>query len=493
MADEVPDALERGSLRPALGRRAARGLVVTMGGQWGRLVLQTASTAVLARLLLPGDFGLVAMVVAVTGLAEQVKDLGLAAATVQRDKLEDRQVTGLFWVNAALGAVLAAVVAACAPLVAAFYGRPELTGLTLVLALGFVAGGLSVQHAALLQRRLRFGALATSETGAFAIGVVAAVTAAAAGAGYWSLAVLPLASAWARTVLLWAFCRWRPGRPRRDAGIRELLSFGGGVSTFNLLNYVSRNADNVLIGKVSGATSLGLYSRAYTLLLLPLQQLNGPLASVAVPVLSILRGEPAKYRAFYRSAVGGLALVGMPLVVLLVVCAPEVIAVLLGPGWDGAVPIFRALGLAGVVHVVGNTNGWIYVSWGSTGRMARWALVSRPLMVVSIAIGLPWGPLGVAVSYAVGQLVLAVPGFANAVRGTPLTLGDVGGAVWRPAALAAVTGGVAAALQALVDGPPLAVLAAVGVPAVLVHAGLTWAWRPTRESVRLVLAQRGRR
>nr|WP_269205199.1 lipopolysaccharide biosynthesis protein [Motilibacter aurantiacus] len=480
-------------MRPALGRRATRGLAVTLGGQWGRLVLQTLSTAVLARLLLPGDFGLVAMVVAVTGLAEQVKDLGLAAATVQRDKLEDRQVTGLFWVNAALGTVLAALVAACAPLVAAFYGRDELTGLTAVLALGFVAGGLSVQHAALLQRRLRFGALAVCETGSFAVGVVAAIAAAEAGAGYWALAVLPLTAGWTRAALLWTFCRWRPGSPRRGAGIREMLSFGGGVSTFNLLNYISRNADNVLIGKVSGATSLGLYSRAYTLLLLPLQQLNGPLASVAVPVLSILRAEPAKYRAFYRSAVGGLALVGMPLVVLLVVCAPEVVALLLGPGWDDAVPIFRALGLAGVVHVVGNTNGWIYVSWGSTGRMARWALVSRPLMVASIAAGLPWGPLGVAVSYAVGQLVLAVPGFANAVRDTPLSLGDVGGAVWRPAVLAAATGAAATGLQALVDGPPLVVLLAVCLPAALTHAALTLAWRPTRESVRLVLAQRGRR
>lgn len=431
--------LRRDHLGERLGSRAARGAALTLGAQWTRFVLQLVSTMILARILTPDDYGLLGMVLVVTGLAERFKDLGLSAATIQREELTHRQVSALFWINVGVGVALAGALAALASVIADFYGRPELVGVTLALSLMFVAGGLTVQHQALLKRQMRYGWLSIMEIVAMAVGVAVAILAAVMGAGYWALVYYQLAIPFTLAVMSWVACRWRPGRPERGADIRSLLTFGGNLSLFGLLNYASRSADNLLIGRVHGAVELGLYTKAYQLLLLPVQQINTPIANVAIPTLSYLQDDPPRYRRFYSNAITSIGLMTIPLIVVLAVLSEEVVLIVLGDQWTDAARIFQVLAFAGIAQAISNANGWIYVSTGHTGRMAIWGLISRPIIIASFVVGLPWGAYGVAVSYTVTSLLLLVPAFAVAVRKSPLRLADIAGASWRPLLIGVTT------------------------------------------------------
>lgn len=421
-----------------LRRRATRGAAVTVGGQWGRFVVQIGSTMVLARLLSPDDYGLIGMVLALTGIAELLKDLGLSAATIQRRDLSHRQVSLLFWVNAATGAALMLIVIAVAPIIAGFYGRSELGPITVGLSAMFAAGGLTVQHQALLSRRMDYGKLATVEVSAMVVAAAGAILAALLGAGFWALVVFHVGMAVTRAILVWVLCPWRPSRPQRAEDIGKIASFGGNLSVFNFLNYLARHADNILIGRYVGASALGLYSKAYQLLLLPLNQINAPLSTVAIPTLSRLQDQPERYRRYYRTAIGAIALFAMPLIVLLAALSEELIEILLGAQWLDAAGIFKVLAFAGIAQSVAHANGWLYVSMGRTGRQAAWALVSRPLIVIAFVVGLPWGAYGVAVSYTICQYLLLLPAFMLAVRDSPVRLSDVADAAWRPFVLSSV-------------------------------------------------------
>jgi O-antigen/teichoic acid export membrane protein len=469
-----------------LGRRAARGTAVTLLGQWSGFVLQMVSTVVLARLLTPRDYGIVAGVLVLTGLAELLKDLGLGAATVQRRELSAGQLNALFWLNTALGAVTATLVAGAAPLVAAFYSTPEATAVTVALAVPFLFSGLSVQHQALLSRTLQFAALARIDLASRAVGLTAAVAAAAAGAGYWALVASPLVTAAVRAAGLWRTCRWRPGRPAWADDMRSLLGFGGWTSLFGLVNYFARNADNALIGRYSGTADLGIYSRAYQLLLLPVQQINAPVSRVALPTLSRLQDSPDRYRQFYATALTAITFVALPLIALMAVLAGEVVDILLGDDWRAAADVFQVLAIAGVTHPIAHANGWLYQSMGNVRRQALWGIASRAVIVAGFVAGLPWGPYGVAVGYAVVNWLLLLPGFAIAARGTPVSMGDIGRAVWRPSLVGAATLATSVVTQLAVSaraGTWVTTLA-TGLVAVATYAAVVALWPAARRQWR---------
>lgn len=456
----------------------------TVSGQWGSQVLRLASIVVLARLLTPDDYGLMAMVWAITGFVYTVGSLGLSEAVVQRKDLTHGQTSALFWLNVGLGAVLALLVAASAPLIAAFYGRPELVEITWALSVTFFLGGLMVQHQALMLRRLDFRAVAVRSFLSTVVTTVVSIGVALTGAGYWALVAGQLAGSVTAVLLAWRAVDWTPSRPRRAAGVRELLSFGGGISTFRLLDYAAKNVDNILIGRFLGTAQLGLYTRAYGLLMLPLTQIHGPVANVVRPTMAALWGEPERYRRFYLTALQGLCYAVMPLVVVLAVLATPVVELLLGQQWLESADVFRWLAVAGLLQTVGYTNGWLYASSGRAWAMARWGLVSRPVIILAFIAGLPWGITGVAIAYAASQLVLTPIGIAQAGRGTPVSLRDVLAVCSRPAAVAAAAGTAAGALALLVDdrGAVLQLLVQGGA-AVLVAAALVAAWPSARREV----------
>jgi len=394
-----------------------------MAAQGLKFFLQMGSTVVLARLLTHQDFGLIAMVTAVTGFVAMFKNMGLSMATVQRAEVNHGQISTLFWINVVLSLGVMLVIAALAPVIAWFYGEPRLTWITLVLAGAFIFGGLTVQHQALLRRQMRFGSLALIQIISMSVGILTAVIAAFYGAGYWSLVLMQLATAIASAIAVWVACGWRPGLPVRRSGVREMLAFGGNLTGFNFLNYFARNADNLLIGKFCGSGPLGLYSKAYGLLMLPLRQIKGPISAVAVPALSRLQDDPEQYRRYYYRAISTIAFITMPLVAVLAALSDEIIRIVLGSQWTDAAIIFKVLAFAAFFQPIWSALGWIFVSLGQTKRMMRWGLAMVPLIVLSFVIGLPWGGLGVATSYTVCYLsLILVPSFWYAYRYSPVNL-----------------------------------------------------------------------
>jgi PST family polysaccharide transporter len=420
-------------LQADLRGRSVRGGAMMMMAQGASFVLGLGSVAILARLLTPADFGLIAMVTAITGFVGMFKDAGLSMATVQREHVTHEQISTLFWINIALSLVLVAVVAALAPAIAWFYGQPRLLWIALAVGGTFLISGLTIQHQALLQRQMRFGVLAGINVTAVAAGVAAAILSALAGAGYWSLVIQVVAQLLVTVTGVWIACRWRPGRPVRGAGVRPMLAFGGHLTGFSLLNYLARNSDDVLIGRYWGAGPVGFYSKAYQILLLPIIQLNMPMSSVALPALSRLQDDPVRFKRFYHEAIGLLVFVGMPLVAFLLVEAQPVVLLVLGPRWAPSVAIFRALGIAAFMGTFGVAAGWAYIALGRTDRQLKWAMISVPVTVGSFVAGLRWGALGVAVAFSLSQMLLFPFSMAFCYRGTFLRLRELAATLIRPA------------------------------------------------------------
>lgn len=427
-----------GHLQSDLGGRAVRGGAIALASQAVKFALGIGSTIILARLLVPADFGLIAMVTVVTGFLALFKDLGLSMATIQRQEINHDQVSTLFWINVAISVLMVAIVISLAPSLALFYDEPRLRWITVVLAGTFLFGGLTVQHQALLRRQMRFKVLAVIEIISLSAGIAIAIAAAYLGTGYWALVAMPVTNVIVNTALVWTLCSWRPGWPRRGVGSRSMLAFGGHLTGFNILKYCSSEADNLLIGWRWGADALGLYSKAYGLLMLPLRQINIPLRSVAATTLSRLQDDPERFKQYYCRAVNLVVHSTLPLVVFLMVLSEEVITLVLGDNWLGMIPIFQILAISGIFQPLFNTVGWVYIAFGRTQRMIKWGLITTPIRIVSYIIGLPWGPVGVATAHAICTVVLVMPGLMYAYHNTPIRVSDVVNAIRRPVALSFV-------------------------------------------------------
>ncbi len=408
-APEPNQYLRTDDLKTDLGLRTARGGAVTIASQGLKFFFSMFATVILARLLTPQDYGLVGMVAVVTGFISIFKDLGLSSATIQRADLNEGQISTLFWINISFSVVIMFLTASISPLVARFYGEPRLGPITIAYSAGFLLGGLTVQHEALLRRRMRFGPLAAVEIFSLLIGISVGISLAWRGKNYWALVFSQLSQGLAYAAAVWLVCRWRPGLPVRNSGVRSLLAFGRNLTGFSIINYFARNLDNMLIGRFWGGVQLGLYARAYQLLMLPIDQISTPITSVAIPALSRLTDSPERYRNAYLRLLEKIAILTMPLMALMIATSDWVVLLLLGPKWSGVSRIFALLAIAGFVQPLCSTTGWLFVTQGRTHHMFQWGLIGATIIIASIVAGLPWGAVGVAASYSITFVCLVTP------------------------------------------------------------------------------------
>ncbi|UOE44331.1 lipopolysaccharide biosynthesis protein [Agromyces larvae] len=479
---------DRDPRREQLGHKASRGVAVTMGGLWSKTLIQMLSTVVLARLLDPADFGLVAMVMAIVGVADLVRDFGMTGAILQARALDARLWSSVLWFSVALGLVLTAIVAASAPLIAALFDEQRLVVLTLAIAPTLLVNGLAMPMQAKVQRDLRFGTLANVDVVSMAVGVAGSIAAAFAGWGVWSLVVLAGLGQVYRLVALWVAAKPRFGRPRIERRVLPLVTTGGSIFGVQLLNYAARNLDNVFIGQQLGPAALGQYTRAYALFLLPLQQLTGPLGRVALPVLSALQDDADRYRRYIRGAVLVIGYLSLPTYAVLAAVSDPLITVLLGPDWGHAAQIFSILAIAGVAQAIGNVQGWLYITLGRAHRQFAYYLVTRPIVIGGFLVGLWWaGVNGLALVYGLTTLALLVPGFWFAIRGTFVRGGDILRPVLRPALLTPFVFAASWATVQLLDLPEFVELVLGGV-AGLVPLGLAIAVPAYRRDLAQIVA-----
>ena len=413
-------------LLPNLKRHTISGGAVTLSAQAAKLGINLASTAILARLLTPRDFGLVAMVTAVTGFLAMFRHAGLGTPTVQREHITHAQVSNLFWINLGVSGLCAAILAGLAPAMAWFYRDSRITYITLALSSTFLIGGFRVQHLALLKRQMRFKAIALIEVGSMAIGVVVGVVMALLHCRYWSLVGLTLAMEIASFLLTGLVSRWRPQLPSRDSGIRPLVTFGMQQTAGNFLFSLARGCDNLLIGRFYGPAAVGIYSRGAVLVTQPMQQFLLPMDAVFLPTLSRMQSQPERYRYTFLQLYEAIAMTVFFLASLLLALATPATLVLLGPKWEQVSAIVAGFTFTAIQLPMSNAANWLLTSQGRGKDIFRVTSINGFVTLASFLVGLPFGPLGVAIAFSATGLLVRLPIlYYVAGRRGPVTTSDL--------------------------------------------------------------------
>lgn len=447
-----------------LRQDAQRASVLNLSARSTEFLFQFAALAILARLLTPSDFGVYAMATPFIWIILNFGDLGLASAVLQQRDLSEGQASAVFRVNLLAGFAFAGLVLAASPLIGLFYHDPRVTQVTAALSVTFVFLGFTAVQRALLRRALLFETLLRAQIAASALSSIVAVIFALNGAGYWALVARAVADPLTYTVVIWSLAGWRPGRAEWDQTTKFLLRYGRYYVVSTLVYSVGRQADSVLIGWRFGSVELGPYALASRLFFLPVDQISSPLGHVMIPALSRLRDDPERLRRWYSKLLRLMTLVAFPPLFSLAVCADDVVYLIAGPQWGKAADILSLLAPVCALQVAYVTIDWLMRSHGQAERAFRWAAVSTITFIACFLIGLPWGAIGVAAGFGAANLLLFLPGFAYAAKGTSITLTIVLKAMLPSFALAIVAVGAVYALRTSIaqDWVPILRLLATG-------------------------------
>jgi PST family polysaccharide transporter len=481
-----------------LRRLAVRGAAATIGAAALSLVLRVVPTVVLARLLTPSDFGVVAMVTTFSLLLQSFGTSGFCEAVIQPKEMSRALASNLFWIASAIGLMLTIGFAASGPLLARFFRNPLVTPVALGISVAIFLWAAGDIHLALLKRAMRFSALSVNDVVALAVYSVVGVLLALRGWGYWALVGAIVSQALSSTIGVWWLCRWIPSLPKRGVGTRAILKFAAQVYGRFSANYFARNFDNLLVGWKFNAAALGYYKKAYDLFALTASQLTSPLHSVALAALSRLNHDPARFRRYLANSLGIVAFVGMGVGADLTLVGNDVVRLVLGPKWSESGRIFELFGPGIGIMLLYSTVGWIHLSIGKPGSWLRWTLIESAATALSFIVALPWGPAGIAVAWSVSYWVLSIPAFWYAGRPIGFGVSSLFSAVWKFAVASLVAGlGTAVIIRGMSfwgtpASSPVALAAITIISAVFValYLGIVillhWGFAPLRQVAGLV-------
>jgi len=473
-----------------LKQRVIRGGFAKVVAQTTTFTLRIGSLMVLARLLDPKDFGLVGMVTAFTGVLNLFRDFGLSTATVQRVHVTEEQISTLFWINVLVGGILWLSLTLAAPFVVTFYHEPNLFWVTVVLATGFIFNAAGVQHSALLQRQMRFSALAIIDVISLVLSIGTSIGLAAVGFRYWALVAMSITPPFVTTICLWVATSWIPGKPSRQAQIQSLMRFGGTITLNSIVVYIAYNFEKVLLGRFWGAEALGIYGRSYQLINIPTENLNSAVGEVAFSALSRVQDDPVRLKSYFLKGYSLVLAITLPITIAVALFSNDIISVLLGPKWKDSALIFRLLAPTIMIFALINPLSWLLMSFGLVKRSLNIAFVLAPLVMAGYILGLPYGPKGVALAYSSVMTLWVIPHIAWCVKGTVISLGDILRVVGRP-----LISGIVAAAGAFgaqfVFGPSLSPLPrlVLGMSVLLVVYALMLLYVMGQKAVYLSLIQ----
>lgn len=452
--------------------KVLRGGPIRILAQLAIFILRFGSLMVLARLLTASDFGLVAMVAALTGILNLLRDFGLSTAMVQRPTVTSELISALFWTNMLAGAISVVLIVALSPFIVSFYHEPRLQVITIALATGFLFSAAGVQHVAILEREMRFTRLALIDVASVAIGSAVAIAVAVKSGGYWSLVMMTVVIPLVSTAFAWSSTGWIPGRPRREVGLWQMVHFGATTTLNGLVVYVAYNLDKVLLGRFWGAEALGIYGRGYQLANIPIENLNSAVGAVALSALSRMQDDPERFRAYFLRGYSLLLSLTIPVALAFALLADDIVAVVLGENWKEVGPILRMLAPTVIVFALINPLGWFMFALGLVRRSLTIALLLAPLVIFGYLIGLPHGPIGVAACFSITMVLWVVPHILLCVRGTMVSPKDILWAAGKPMLSGLVAAALVLAMQTLhIALPPIVSLGLWGSVLVIVHFG----------------------
>lgn len=466
-----------------LRRSAISGTIVTGTATALKAFLQVLAIVVLARLLTPEDFGVMAMVFPVIALATIFQQAGLSVAVLQRESISDQERSTIFWINVLAGTLLGALLVAISPLLAEFYGEPRVQMLTAASGAIMILGALTSQHMITFARELSFGRLAVIDVLSLTIGTSLAIATAYLSGSYWAVFLLTFGTSASTCLLAWTLSKWRPGRTAPLRQVRDMVVFGAHITAANLATYLGQNVDKILIGRVLGATPLGLYERAYKVVLLPILFVHMPMFRVLVPMLSQNRQDAERYRRLFILAFQLSLLLTWPGTLILILASSEIIMIVMGEQWSAAAPIFSWLAVATLGQLATGPLTMLFVSQGRSREALVSSVASSFLLALAFAIGLRWGATGVAASFAAAELVRTPIMLWYATRSGPVSLRDL--------ALALAPFLLLAALVILIGTFWTSAVEGSGNPQILISFGVVTAYATAL--VCLLLNQAGRR
>lgn len=429
-------------LRGDLKKHAIQGGGITVLSRAAIFIIQMITTMVLARILSPEEFGLVAMVMALSGFTVIFIDLGLTDATIQTSNITHKQISNLFWINVAVTLIVVIIIMSISPLVAWFYSDQRLINITIVWSTYLFLSALSAQHISLLKRRMLFLQVSANEIVAILISSLIAISMALHGFGYWALVFRQISFVACGTIGAWILCRWCPGVPFLRSNIQSMIEFGRNATGSFIIGYFARNLDKILIGWRHGASELGYYHRAYYLFVLPTTQLTEALKNVATSTLSKLRREPARYQGYYTKALSLMAFIGMPISFFFLIESEDLILLFFGSQWERSIDIFKILAAGTGVWVLYSTKYWLHASLGRSDRLIRWGIIDFFVTAAAIGVGLKYGPKGVALAYTGAIYLLVCPGLIYAGKPIGLKLRSILAVTMRYFLSALIAGGI---------------------------------------------------
>jgi O-antigen/teichoic acid export membrane protein len=420
-------------VRNDLRGKSVRAATYTWATGLADFVLRIGSTAILARLVLPAEFGLVMMVMAVTAIADQFRDLGLSSATVQRKDISHEEVSNLFWVNFMAGVVIALIVCAISPLVSLYYKESRLTVLTCVLATNFIWSGLMVQHQALLTRQLKLGYTSGIRLASSFLSTILAVFLAWKGMGCWALVWREVARNVMLSVGMWFCLPWVPGLPSWKTDIRGLAGFGAHLSVANILATVSSSADRFFLGRYWGAGSVAIYRQAYQLLVIPMEQLLSPLFQVTQPGLCLLQADDSRFRRFFLKVLTVVCIATMPLSLFVAIYATEITRVILGRHWMDCAQIMLVLSLGAFIKSAVGWSAHVLIARGRSRIYMLLTVANSLTVIVLMVLGVGWGAIGIAYADVATTYLFIAPRLYYSFKDSPVTIGSFFSTIARPA------------------------------------------------------------
>jgi len=450
------------------------------------VALSLTSAVVLARLLTPYDYGILGMVMVFVNFLYLFKDIGLSQATIQQDEITSPQVSTLFWINALISLLLGLIMVATAPLVARFYKTPELTAVMAMLALVFVLEGLTIQHHALLKRHLKFTALAIVEVTGRVSHLVVAIIMALMGFRYWALVGGLLARILIMLFLTYIVIPWIPGRMQKGAGVRNMLKFGAHLTTGHVLSYLARNLDGVLIGRMLGAVPLGLYNKAYSLLMQPLNQIRYPVTSMALPVLSSLKHDADRFSSYFIKLLDLSLSIALAISVYAFLESEFLITFILGQQWVGAVDVFRILAIGGIFVGASFLPGLALMSHGHSKRYMQLQIITSVITSVAFIVGVNFGINGMASAYTIAMFLVLIPMYLISFRGVPIKRRLIFTAILWPVLSAAAAGLAAYLLIRFFSSDDVIHHLLIALAFFAVYTALTFVRSGTRDTMRSI-------
>lgn len=379
----------------------------------------------LARILTPSIFGIVSMVTIFSNFAALFIDLGFSAALIQKKEITQSHYSSVFWLNLSIGILMYLIFYVSAPLISLFYNQPELTLLIRVICLSFIVSSFASVQANILIKELHFKKKVIINWIAMLIGYALAFIMAYQGYGVWSLVMMTLLTAILNSILYWFVSKWVPLFIFEWKKVKELSHYGLNFLGEASVNYWSRNFDNFIIAKVLGSTDLGIYTRAYSLMLLPLRNVSTIITKVMFPAFSKKQDDIQVLKKYYLSIIQYIALITFPLMIGLSIVSREFVLLFFGSQWSAMIPVLSILSGLGAIQSIVSLNGLIYNSLGRVNIAFKVSILTNIVLVIAFVIGVNYGLIGVAYSYLIASALLLIPMYQIAIKQINTTLLEV--------------------------------------------------------------------